>query len=172
MIGGIRDKVLVAAAIAMLMLAAALIGTRTMLSQCRASAAAERAGQRETAALHRIAAADAQARAAARLVRVGREQADITKEIADDYQTRLADARARANALRVSVERGRAGPDGGGAHPLSKLSDAADRTDAAADDGLSVDQRLTATDQAIQLDALIAWITAQAAVDPNADEQP
>jgi hypothetical protein len=40
---------------------------------------------------------------------------------------------------------------------------------AAREGGLSVTDRLTATEQAIQLDELIKWVKAQASVQPNAE---
>ena len=51
---------------------------------------------------------------------------------------------------------------------MSRLPAAAGQSlEAAGADGFPLAERLTATEQAIQLDALIKWVRAQAAVDPN-----
>lgn len=109
--------------------------------------------------------------------RVASEQAAITRRIVDDYEDRLADARARAERLRQQLA-----PAGGvraGADQLPATGTAAGRADEAAgaqgfpaDAGvlaeLTIEERLVATEQAIQLDALIDWVEAQAAVNVNA----
>jgi hypothetical protein len=40
------------------------------------------------------------------------------------------------------------------------------------ENGLPENDRLTATEQAIQLDELIKWVKAQAAVEPSKDQRP
>lgn len=100
-----------------------------------------------------------------RLIRITAEQEEITDEIRKDYSARLAAARARAERLRRQQQ----APDrAAGAEQVPCFPDAAGRSNAeSCDNGLSLDQRLIATEQAIQLDALQAWIRKQGQVSPN-----
>lgn len=101
---------------------------------------------------------------AARLARVRSEQQEITDEVAADYRARLAAARTDYERLRDALARAGAG-SAPGDEPVPAASDAARRSvEAAGDRGFSLEQRLIATEQAIQLDALIDWVEAQAAV--------
>ena len=129
----------------------------------------EQAALAGTVANYRAAADAARAADRAAAERVAAEQTKISQEKSDEFETRLAAARAAAERLRHSAE---AAPDprGRGAAPVSSLSAAAGRPHQAADEnGFSISDRLTATEQAIQLDELIKWVKAQAEVQPNAD---
>lgn len=103
--------------------------------------------------------------------RVRAEQDKISERIDDVLQTRLADARARARRLReptpaAAPRRASRGP------PLPGLSQpAADASPSAGADRLSDSERLLATEQAIQLDELIKWVQAQAAVEVASEPQ-
>lgn len=127
------------------------------------------ANHRQTKANFRAAQARAAQLEAERLLRVEREQQEITDEVTADYRRRLADARARAEQLRA--EPGRTGEHPAGAADRDRLpaaGDAAGRADgAAAHPGLSDYERLVATEQAIQLDALISWVERQAGIEVN-----
>jgi hypothetical protein len=99
--------------------------------------------------------------------RVRDAQDAITKEIVDDYEVRIADARRRADALRLQLDgQTRANPGGGGNASMPAVRDAAPRIDeAAGEGGLSVAERLIATETALRLIALQAWVEAQTGVD-------
>ena len=116
----------------------------------------------------RRAAAAARAADQANARRVAAGQPAINERTANDYETRLADARARAERLRVqppppqpipALAEQRHCP----AYPLPPEAAA----QAAGQDRLPAADALTATEQAIQLDELIKWVKAQAAIDPN-----
>lgn len=96
--------------------------------------------------------------------RVKAEQAAINERTSNEYEARLAAARARAASLRQQLEAaahsGRS-PDAG----VSRPGTATGSPDgAAAEDGFSVDDRLLATEQAIQLDELEKWVRANVGV--------
>lgn len=122
------------------------------------------------------AAADA-ARAADRAAaeRVIGEQRAITERTAHDYEARLASARAAAARLQRRAGTAAADPGVGRAAPVPAAgAGAGAASGAAAQNRLPVGAeelgwRLIATEQAIQLDELIKWVKAQAAVDPNPD---
>jgi len=100
--------------------------------------------------------------------KVQAEQRAINERTLDDYETRLAAARARADQLRVEATRAAADPRSGGATPVPILPAAAGSADQAAGQSrLPAPDALTATEQAIQLDELIKWVTQQAKVDNN-----
>lgn len=109
----------------------------------------------KTAAAH---AADlARARAAEQRAAV------INQEISNDYQAHLADARARYDRLLANAA-ARPATGGGAGSGLPGLPGASGRPDAAAaQDRFLAADALTATDQALQLDALIRWVDAQIA---------
>lgn len=114
----------------------------------------------------RAAAERARAEDRANADRVRSAQQQISERIENDFEARLADARARARRLQPVPAA--AGSDGAGrAAPVPGLSAApGGPAQAAGEDGLS--DRLTATEQAIQLDELIKWVKRQAAVEVNA----
>lgn len=134
----------------------------------------ERLAHRITAANFRIATAEARIADRENAARVEAEHSDISERISDDYEARLADARARAERLRDELRaRGSAPADTGGGRtaPVPGLSDAAGGADGAACDiGLSVAERLTATETAIRLEALQEWARGVAAIDVNGEQ--
>lgn len=138
----------------------------------------ERDAHRQTEVNYSTASAEAQRQAAANVARVEAEQAAITQEIVDDYQARLAAVRARfASAGLDRLRRDPAsGSDLGGSGPagLSGAGSSARGADAAtaqaglpaacAAPWLTPEDALIATEQALQLDALIGWVRQQSAV--------
>ena len=132
-----------------------------------------------TIANYRAAAERARQQDRAHAARVLAEQRAISERTEDDLEARLADARARA--VRLQLETRAAATAGGGrraaAVPAAGQAPGAaggaaekDRFSLGSQD-LSVEDRLIATEQAIQLDELLKWVKAQAAVgDPPADE--
>ncbi|MFC3097390.1 hypothetical protein [Alteraurantiacibacter palmitatis] len=103
-----------------------------------------------------------------RLERVQNRQQEITNATIDDYRRRLAAARADAERLRQRASTGTGSSGAAAGIDLPGLPVASGRADASASDrGFPLAERLTATEQAIQLDELISWIEAQARVDPN-----
>lgn len=106
-------------------------------------------------------------RAASEHARV--EQNSINERTKNEFQARLADARARAELLRSESAGASADRSGRGTPAMSGLSaPARGAAQAAGKDGLPPEDALTATELAIQLDELIKWVRAQASVDPNA----
>lgn len=139
----------------------------------------EQAVHAQIVAQYRQRAAEAAAADAANLLRVRGEQNTITQEISDDYQAKLAAARNRAaeldRRLRIANTPARTDPGSGSNAPVSSLSASAERAAEAAaqerfsDAGMSLSDRLLATEQAIQLNALIDWVEAQSQVEPGND---
>lgn len=133
----------------------------------------EQAAHRQTELNVRRAADAARAADQANADRVRREQAAINQETTNDLEARFADARARASDLRSDRVRRQAGAaashsGGGRATPVPGVPPAAGGVgQAARQDRLSDSDALTATEQAIQLDELIKWVTRQTGVDPN-----
>lgn len=116
----------------------------------------------------RDAATKAIAEDAANVARVQASQAAINSETEKSYEARIADARATAQRLRDQLAASAGSPGGSAGTPVPGLRPAAGGSaQAAAEDGFSVDDRLTATEQAIQLDELIKWVRKQAAVPVN-----
>lgn len=114
---------------------------------------------------YRTAADQARKDDAANKARVEAEQRAINERTAHDFETRLADARARADRLRAQPGTAPSGPR---ATPVSVVSAAPSGAPQAADqDGFSIADRLLATEQAIQLDELIKAVTAQSNVNVN-----
>jgi hypothetical protein len=121
-----------------------------------------------TVANYRAAAEQARATDQANARRVLADQAQINERTSHDLETRLADARARAERLRVETARGAAAPGGRGTAPVPGLPAApAQPAQAASQDRLPRSDRLIATEQAIQLDELIKWVRRQHSVDSN-----
>ncbi len=97
------------------------------------------------------------------------EQNSINERTKNEFQARLADARAHAERLRRKSALASADRSGGGSPAMSSLSAPARGTaQTAGQDGLPPQDALIATELAIQLDELIKWVRAQADVDPNA----
>jgi hypothetical protein len=131
---------------------------------------AARTAHAETIANYRAASAAARAADRANADRVAAEQRAITERTVHDFETRLADARARAQRLHVEARSAAADPRGSGAPAMPGLSASAEGiAEAAAQDGLSRPDALIATEQAIQLDALIEWVRLQHGVQLNRD---
>jgi len=115
----------------------------------------------------RAAAAQAVEADQANLRRVTVAQTAITERTNNDFEARLAAARADAQRLRVQSQAA-ADPGAGRGAPMPGLPAAASGiAQGSGQDRLSPSDQLTATEQAIQLDELIKWVRAQAAVDPN-----
>ena len=128
---------------------------------------AEAKAHAETIANYRVAAERARAADRANAERVHAAQARITERTSNDFQDRLAAARARAERLRdkapAAAHRG-----GGGNAPMPVLpASPAGAAPASGENRLPHPDRLIATEQAIQLDELIKWVRAQASVDPS-----
>ena len=123
-----------------------------------------------TVANYRAAADAARAADAANAARVASEQRVINERTVNDYETRLAAARARAEQLRIEAAGAATDPRNRGGSAVPGLSDASSgAAQAAGQARLPPADALTATEQAIQLDELIRWIGEQAKVDPNAE---
>jgi len=128
----------------------------------------EQAAHRATVANYRAAAEQARRDDAANLARAQAEQAHINERTKNDYESRIASARARAGRLRIEAAAAAADPGAGGNSAMPGLPASSGRAfEAAGENGLSRSDRLIATEQAIQLDELIKWVKAQAAVRPN-----
>ena len=131
--------------------------------------AGERAAHSATLANIRAATLEARLADAANAARTRAEQAAINERTADDFESRIAavraaDERLHANAKTAIGRRSRGSP------PVPGLSIAAQGpAQAALENRLSESERLTATEQAIQLDELIDWVGAQAAVAVSKD---
>lgn len=105
--------------------------------------------------------ADAQNRA-----RAEAEQQAVVERTKEDYEARIARARADAQRLRDQLASPHQG--GAGTAPVSRPGGAGPSSPGpSADQGLSIDERLTATEQAIQLDALIDYVEGVLKVDLN-----
>ena len=131
--------------------------------------ASERGATAATIANVRAAAEQARAADKANAERVVARQGEINERSANDFETRLAVARAAAQRLRGEGATGAADPGAGRAAAVPGLSAAAQgAAQAAGEDRLSAAERLIATEQAIQLDELIKWVERQHLVDMGA----
>jgi hypothetical protein len=120
-----------------------------------------------TVANYRAAADQARAADQANVARVTADQSAINERTANDYEARLAAARADAQRVRIQSQ-ATANPRAGASAPMPGVSAAAGGpAEAARQDRLPPPDALTATEQAIQLDELIKWMRAQAAVRNN-----
>jgi hypothetical protein len=127
-----------------------------------------------TVANARAAAETARAADKANVERVTAEQRAINERTSNDFEARLAAARARADRLRLDAKAA-IDPSAGRSPSMPGLSaTAGSAPQAARQDGLPPEDALTATEQAIQLDELIKWVRAQAKVDndPPAGASP
>jgi len=122
-----------------------------------------------TVANYRAAADAARTADQANAERVAAEQRVINERTSNDYEARLAAARAVAERLRSQVAAAAADPGSGRAQAVPGVpASARGPHESAGENGLSQSDALIATEQAIQLDELIKWVKAQAAVDQNA----
>ena len=131
---------------------------------------AEQGARAHTIANYRAAAEAARKEDLANAARVAAEQRTISERTSHDLEARLADARARAKRLQLG--QGSAATAGGGSRAAAvPAAGAAPRAAgrASEENGFSVADRLTATEQAIQLDELIKWVKGQAAVNAGGD---
>ena len=126
---------------------------------------AEQGAGARTIANYRAAAETARAADKANADRIAAGQRIITERTSNDFEARLADARARALRLQLDSRSPATAGRSGRAAPLPvarAAPGAAGRP--AKENGLSIADRLIATEQAIQLDELIKWVTAQETV--------
>ena len=127
---------------------------------------AEQRAHAQTVANYRVAAETARRADAANRDRVAAAQADINERTIHAYEARISDARARVDRLRGETGPAATDRGAGRATAVPAAGPAARAADGpAAQSGLSLADKLTATEQAIQLDELIKWVRAQAAVD-------
>jgi hypothetical protein len=123
---------------------------------------AEQAAHRGTVAAYRAAAEQARLADAANLARVKADQSEINERTENDFESRIAAARAHADRLRRQAPAAAADPGGRAATSVPKLpAPAGGASEAAGEGGLSLADRQLATEQAIQLDELIKWVRAQ-----------
>lgn len=134
----------------------------------------EQAAFATTVANARAAADQARDADRANAARVAADQSAITERTMNDFEARLAAARADARRLRVQPEAAANSGTRGNASMPGVSAAAGGTPQAARQDGLSQSDALTATEQAIQLDELIKWVRKQAAVDnsPKAVASP
>jgi len=135
----------------------------------------EQSARAQTIANYRAAAETARREDLANAGRVAATQRNISERSTHDLENRLADARARARAraqrLQLAQQTAATPQRGGRAAPVPATGPAPGPAGGAAEeDGLSLDDRLIATEQAIQLDELIKWVRAQAAIGIEAME--
>jgi len=129
----------------------------------------EQAAFAGTVSNYRAAADAARAADQANLTRVATEQRAVNERTSNEFEARLAAARTLARRLRVEAASAAANPGFGGAASVPGLSaPARGVAQTPGEAKLPPDDALTATEQAIQLDELIKWVRAQAAVDSNA----
>ena len=131
---------------------------------------AEQAAHAATVASYRAAADQARQADAANLVRVKAEQAQINERTQDDFESRIAAARAHADRLRRQAEAAATHPGGRGATAVPGIPAASGGlAEAAGESGFPLADRQLATEQAIQLDELIKWVRGQAGVEPTTE---
>ena len=157
---------------------------RTELAQAEIDLTLEMQAHAQSNINHALAAAEAGRLDRANVKRVKAEAATESKEIVDDLEIRLSDARQRADAAEQRL-RGQANAparaSGGAAAGMPALSRTATGVGqaacdcglpatgiaAGADGDMSIQERLIATEQALQLDALIQWVNAMGLIDVN-----
>ena len=126
---------------------------------------AERAAHAADIARYRAAAAEARAADAAHKLQVETAQDQITKEISDDYETRLAALRARFERLRAANAAAPGHQSGAGGAPVPALPAAPGGADAApGQDRLPDSDRLICSVNSLQLLDLQQWIRREIAV--------
>ena len=136
----------------------------------------EQSARAQTVANYRAAAETARAADLANAGRVASAQRTISERTNHDLETRLADARAHAARLQLAQRAPATASGNRRAAPVpAPGATPGEARRAAAQDGfplaakdLTLQERLIATEQAIQLDELINWVNAQAEVDSKA----
>jgi hypothetical protein len=132
----------------------------------------EQAAHAATVANYRAAAERARREDSDNLERVKAEQAQINERTANDFESRIAAARASAQRLREQAGTAAADPGARGAAPVPAIPTASRiAAEAPGQDGLPRSDKLIATEQAIQLDELIKWVRGQAQVATNVDSE-
>jgi hypothetical protein len=127
--------------------------------------AAGQAALAQTVANYRAAAEAARQADLANIGRVAAAQRTISERTTNDLEARLADARARAHRLQFAQSATATAGGSGRTAPVPAAGAAPGAAGGAAEeDGFPLADRLIATEQAIQLDELIKWVNAQAAV--------
>lgn len=130
----------------------------------------EQAAFAGTVASYRAAAEQARAADQANLARVTAQQRLINERTSNDLEARLAAARSLAQRLRGQAAVAATDPGSRGTEAVPGLSaPPGGAAQAAGQDGLPPTDRLIATEQAIQLDELIKWVRAQAAIARTAE---
>lgn len=148
------------------------LSERAAKVEARADLAAEQAAHRQSALGWQLATAMATALDLANKIAVERRQAEESRRIADDFEARIADARARAAASGVRGQAAAADQGGRGSAPVPGVPDTARGADApACQAGLSPADALIATEQAIQLDELINWVITQSRIPREGADQ-
>jgi len=127
----------------------------------------EQAAFATTVANARVAAQQARAADEVNAARVAADQSAITERTMNDFEARLAAARADARRLRIKAD----APADPGARRNASMPRvpvaAPGAAETTGEDRLPQGDALTATEQAIQLDELIKWVRKQSAVDNN-----
>ena len=146
------------------LLAWALI-LRGNLADARAATSAEQFAHQGSALNWQMATAMALAADLQNRLAKEQRQAEESRRVSDDFEVRIADARARAAAVSVRGQAAATDQGGGGIAPVPGVPDPARVAgEAAGENRLPAADALIATEQAIQLDELINWIEAQTRV--------
>ena len=133
----------------------------------------EQSARAQTIANYRAAAEAARKEDLAHARALAAEQRTISERTSHDLEARLADARARAQRMQLGQGSPPAAGGGGRAAAVPAAGTAPGALGGAAEEnGLSLSDRLLATEQAIQLDELIKWVTGQAAVESRNGSSP
>lgn len=137
---------------------------------------AERAAHARTVFNYELAAGVAERRARQNVARVEAEQSAINQEVTDDLEIRRGRARDRAERLRADARSAASDPRRAAPAGLPGTGDATPSVDAPPADPrlsatcptarvcLTIEDALIATEQALQLNALIDWTERQAAI--------
>lgn len=133
----------------------------------------EKALYNQTVEGYRIAAKQAKIADAQNVQRVEAKAAETNKEIKDEYQARIAAAQSVHDSRVRHNKAAAANSSSGSAAKLSGVSNASGGIDdTACKDGLSDDDALIATKQAIQLDELEKWVIRTHSIDVNGSNEP
>ena len=133
----------------------------------------EQSARAQTVANYRAAAETARRADLANAGRVAAAQRNISERTTHDLETRLADARAHAARLQLAQRAPSTAQRRGRAAPVPAAGPASGQAGSAAqENGLPLPDALIATEQAIQLDELIKWVKAQAAIDSGGAATP
>lgn len=150
------------------MLIAGLLFARTAeRDAARSALERERAAHGLTVARTTAEAAMAARRFTESARRAEQDQVRISQEIGYDYQENVRQLRRRVADMRLRETRAGADPDRSGGTTMPGLPHAPGGADGAAGDTrLSLDERAAASEQALRLEALQAWIRRQADIPP------